>query len=127
MIIAIGYKNLTKRLNIYEKVKKDGYHLRSIVHPEAYINETVMGEGCIIMAKAAIGFHVVLSDLVVMWMGAVISHDSIIGRNTFFSPNSTVCGFVTIGENSFIGAGAVVADRAKLPSNSFIKAGSVVR
>jgi len=128
MIIAIGYKNLNNRLAIYQKIKKDGYRLRNIIHPEACVNlKTTIGDGCIIMEKAVVGLHAILSDIVVMWSGAIVSHDSIIGKNTFLSPNSTVCGFAEIGQNSFIGAGAIIADHAKLSSNSFVKAGIVVK
>lgn len=128
IVIAIGYKNLDKRLSIYQKVKKDGYCLRSVIHPEACINSNAtIGEGCIIMEKAVVGLHAVLFDIVVLWSGAIVSHDSTIGKNTFLSPNSTVCGFVEIGQNSFIGAGAIIIEHAKLSSNSFIKAGSVVK
>jgi len=126
VVIALGYKNLANRLAIYNKVKKDGYHLKRVIHPRAYINsKAIIGEGCIIMANASVGLGAILSDMIVMWMGSTVSHDSTIGMNTFLSPNSTICGFAEIGSNSFIGAGAIVVDRVILPSNSFIKAGSV--
>lgn len=128
IVIAIGYENLDNRLSIYQKVRKDGYRLRSIVHSEACINtKAVLGDGCIIMEKTVVGMNAVLSDIVVMWSGSIVSHDSIIGSNTFLSPNSTICGFAEVGSNSFIGAGAIVVDRAILSSNSFVKAGVVVK
>lgn len=75
------------------------------------------------MNNAVIDMRTVLEELVVVWPGAIVNHDSIVGKNTFVSPNATICGFVNVGGHSFIGAGSVIVDRRNVPENSFIKAG----
>jgi sugar O-acyltransferase (sialic acid O-acetyltransferase NeuD family) len=126
--IAVGYKSLKARWDIYQKVKADGYKVSSLVHPQAIVGESAkIGEGVIIMAGAIVDYNVGIKDLAVLWNGAVVSHDSVIGENTFLSPNCTVCGCSAVGRDCFIGAGAVVTDHAKVTDGSFVKAGETWR
>lgn len=48
-----------------------------------------------------------------------------IGRNSFLSPNATVCGSSYLGHSCFVGAGSLVTDNIRVPDSSFIKAGRV--
>jgi len=124
--IAVGYKDLKTRWDIYQKVKNDGYKVPALIHPKAIVDKTAkIGEGAIIMAGAIVDYKAEIKDLAVLWNGVNVSHDSVIGENTFLSPGSTVCGCSTVGRDSFIGAGAVVIDHKKVADGSFVKAGGL--
>lgn len=128
MAIAIGYKHLESRWAIYQQVKSDGYFLPSLVHGSAYVScQSTVHAGGMIMAGAIVDAFVKVNDLVVLWPGVVVNHDSSIGSNTFLSPNATVCGFVKIGHSCFVGAGATVVDHRNVADFAFIKAGSVYK
>lgn len=126
IVIAIGYKDLSARWEVYQRVHALGYQLPTIIHPKAYVRDpTKIGQGTMIMAGAIVDTSVNIEPLVVAWPGVVINHDCTISANTFISPNATICGAVHIGKNTFIGAGAVIVDHTTVPPNSFIKAGTV--
>lgn len=128
IVIAIGYRNIKERWDIYQKVFLDGYNVPCLVHPQAVISDSCkIGQGSIIMAGAIVDVNVQLKELVVVWPGGVVNHDSVINANTFLSPNSTVCGFAEIGKDCFLGAGTIVVDHKKVPDGSFIKAGSLFK
>lgn len=126
MVIAVGYKNLAARWQVYEKVKSRGYRVPALIHPRAYVRDSDgVGEGAIVMAGAIVDINVTLAPLAVVWPGVVVNHDSKVGANTFLSPNATICGCVNVGEHCFIGANATVVDHRHVPAGSFVKAGSV--
>lgn len=126
MVIAIGYNDLAARWQIFQKAEVAGYQITSLIHPRAYVRDSnLVGRGALIMAGAVIDVNVRLAELVVVWPGVVVNHDSQIGANSFLSPNATVCGCVTIGANCFVGAGATIVDHRTLSSHSFVKAGAL--
>jgi len=123
IVIAIGYSNLAKRWEIYQKVKKKGYEIVTLIHPKAYVSSNaIIEQGAMVMAGAIVDVNAIVSELAVLWPGVVLNHDSIVGKNTFVSPNATICGFSKIGSNSFIGAGSVVIEHQHVPDNTFVKA-----
>ncbi|NOU90936.1 hypothetical protein GC102_35205 [Paenibacillus sp. LMG 31460] len=124
IVIGIGYTNLAARWAVYEAVREAGYASPSLIHPQALVSETSrIGHGCMIMRGAVVDTWAEVEDLVVMWPGSVLNHESMIGSNTFLSPNCTICGFVTIGRHCFLGAGSIIVNHQTVPSHSFIKAG----
>lgn len=126
IVVAVGYKNLTERWKIYQKIVNDGYAVPSLIHPKAYVRDLrSVGSGVMVMAGAVADVYTKIDDLAVLWPGVVVNHDSHIMENSFLSPNSTVCGASTVGRNCFVGAGAVVVDHVTVPCGSFIKAGTV--
>jgi sugar O-acyltransferase (sialic acid O-acetyltransferase NeuD family) len=126
IVLGVGYTNLEARLQIFNKIKSAGFTIATLIHEKAYVRSPAnIGEGSIVMAQACVDCNAVLEDVTVLWPGVVVNHDSRVGRNSFLSPNSTICGFVTIGENTFVGAGAVIVDHLEIPPGSFVKAGSL--
>jgi len=124
--IAIGYKDLRARMEVYRRIKDANYQLARLIHPAAYVRSPEnISEGAIIMAGAIIDVNASTGALCVIWPGATLNHDSTLGANVFLCPNATVCGYVRIGDNCFIGAGAVVVDHVSVPANTFLKAGAV--
>lgn len=126
--MAIGYKNLAIRAQVAKQVTDAGYKLTRLIHPRAYVrHQEKVAAGCLIMAGATIDVGATLAEMVVVWPGVVINHDSMIGANTFLSPHATICGCVQIGANCFIGAGAIVVDHVRVTDGSFIKAGALCK
>jgi sugar O-acyltransferase (sialic acid O-acetyltransferase NeuD family) len=124
--LAIGYKNLRARLAAYERLKHLGYSAVTLIHPTAYVSPTAsIGSGSLIMAQSCIDCRSSIGDVCVLWPKACVNHDTMVERNTFISPNVTLCGNVYVGESSFIGAASVVVDGASLAPNTFLKMGTV--
>lgn len=120
--IAVGYKNLEARWEAWQRVRAVGYRAPPLVHPRAYVARTAhIGEGAMIMAGSLVDVGAQLGEIVVAWPGACISHDCVIGENSFISPNATLCGYVRLGAHCFVGAGAAVVDHCVVPPFTRIK------
>ena len=122
-VVGIGNNNARKEIvNLY----KDLVYI-PIVHPDVIVGcEVFIGSGsqilggCVINPNVRIGNHVIINS------STVIEHDCIIEDYVHVSPNSTICGGVSIGEMSWIGAGSVVIQGIGINKNVIIGAGSVV-
>ena len=126
--LAIGYNNLSVRAQVSQRIKDSGYELARLIHPRAYVRHLErVAAGCLVMAGAVVDVRATLEEIVVVWPGVVVNHDSSIGANTFLSPNATICGFVQMGGGCFIGAGAVIVDHVHVPEGSFVKAGTLYK
>ncbi|MHA1275108.1 MAG: PglD-related sugar-binding protein, partial [Promethearchaeota archaeon] len=107
IVIALGYSDLKNRWSVYQKVIAHGYKVPSIIHPNSYVCPTsIIKSGSIIMAGSILDFNSYINELVVIWPGAIVGHDSYIGKNTFLSANCNICGFGKIGQHCFIGVSA---------------------
>jgi sugar O-acyltransferase (sialic acid O-acetyltransferase NeuD family) len=126
MVIAVGYNDLAVRWRVFRQVRTSGYPLPPLIHPEAYVHDTTaVAEGATIMARAIVDLRSRIGEASVLWPGANVSHDTVVGPNCFLSPNCAICGFVILGHSCFIGAGAVVPDHRSVPDQTWIKAGKV--
>jgi len=128
MVIAIGYKHLQARHQVWARARADGYVTPALIHPSAIVAPGVkVGDGALVMAGANVDAFTEIGEICVLWPGTIISHDGRIGANCFVSPGAVVCGFVTIGSHCFIGASAVIVDHRSVPDGAFLKAGAVYK
>lgn len=109
-VIGIGsLQNLSKRQEIFERVKNIGFHIPTIIHPGAiYEPSCSFGEGCQVMAGAIIGSDVRISDNCIINAGSITSHDCYLESNVHLTPGAILAGNVYVGKNSIIGMGASV-------------------
>ncbi len=109
-VIGIGSLNkLSKRTEIFNRLKKIGYYLPSIIHPKAiYEPSASIEEGCQIMAGAIIGSDVRIKHNCIINSGSIISHDCYLEENIHITPGAILAGNVYVGKNSVIGMGATV-------------------
>jgi len=121
MVVAIGYAALDARWVAWLRVKAAGYPTPALIHPLAYVADSAtVADGCILMAAAIVDVRSQIGQAVVVWPGACINHDCIVGSNSFVSPNATLCGHVHLGANCFVGAGAAIVDHCTVPPNTRI-------
>jgi acetyltransferase-like isoleucine patch superfamily enzyme len=59
-------------------------------------------------------------------LGAIVSHDAVLGDHVLIGPGAVVGSHVAIGDDVEVGAGAVVAAGARIGAGSRIGAGAVV-
>lgn len=126
--LAVGYKHIAARRELACRLRELGYTITPLVHPQAYVAPSAnVGEGAIVMARAAIDVRASLGPLTVVWPGAIVSHDCAFDGNTFVSPGVVICGRCRIGADSFIGAGAIIVNDVVVPAATFMKAGTVCK
>lgn len=120
--LAVGYNNLPARWEAWQRIRAAGYRAPPLIHPRAYVaRSAAVGEGSMVMAGSLVDVRAILGDVVVAWPGACISHDCVVGDNSFISPNATLCGYVNLGAHCFVGAGAAIVDHCTVPASTRIR------
>lgn len=126
ILIAIGYKHLEFKKNIFNELKSK-VKFGSIFAPNSYIDETAkIGEGVVIYPGCIIDKNVTINDNVVLNIGSVVSHDSIVGSHSFVAPRASIAGFSIIGEKCFLGINSTIIDRLNIADDTIIAGGAVV-
>jgi sugar O-acyltransferase (sialic acid O-acetyltransferase NeuD family) len=126
-VITIGNPNGNFRLDLHEKLIKEGLKPVTIIHPEAIIADNCeiragsqIMAGAVIMPEAKIGRQCIINT------NASIDHECIIDDGCEVAPGATLCGDVKMHRNSWVCAGATVLPRISIGENSIVGAGSVV-
>jgi sugar O-acyltransferase (sialic acid O-acetyltransferase NeuD family) len=124
---AIGGTNGKDRLHFLDLFAGYGLRILSVRHRSAFVAECAsIGEGCQILAQAAVCACVRMGRAVIVNTASCIDHDCVIGDGAHIAPGATLAGGVHVGKNAFIGAGAVVLPHVCIGENAIVGAGAVV-
>lgn len=126
-VITVGQlSTVTKRIELFELVKKIGFVLPVIISSRAYVSKHAqVGTGSVIMHDALVNASAVVGENCIINTKALIEHDAIIKENCHVSTGAIINGGVVVHKNSFIGSNAVTKQYIVIEENSFIKAGSL--
>lgn len=127
-LITVGQiKHARLRKQLYEKLKKAGARLATVIAPTAIVSRhSNIGEGTIIMHGAVVNADVQIGENCIINTYADIEHDCSLGAHVHVSTQTAINGNCTIGESSFIGSGAVIANGINIGNEVVIGAGAVV-
>jgi len=127
-IITVGHiKTPDLRIKLYEKVKKSGGTLPTIISPIAHISKySRIGEGTVIMHHAIVNSDALIGKNCIINNRALIEHDTCIGNFSHISTSVTVNGNCIIHDNCFIGSGSVIVNGLSISKNTIVGAGAVV-
>jgi sugar O-acyltransferase (sialic acid O-acetyltransferase NeuD family) len=121
-LIAIGDNARRK-----ERCRSLGFHWETAIHPTAWVAPTArLGRGTVVFAGAVIQSDVVIGDHVIVNCGATISHDCVIGDFAHIAPGAHLAGNVRVGEGAFIGIGSTVIQQVAIGAWTTVGAGAVV-
>jgi sugar O-acyltransferase (sialic acid O-acetyltransferase NeuD family) len=132
-LITVGQiKNAELRLKLFEKVRKLGFDLPTIISPRAYVSKNAIlgigtivmhdalvnsgakiGNNCIINTKSLVEHDVIVEDHCHLSTSSVVNGGSIIREKTFIGSNTTTKEFITVGKTSVIGGGLRVMSDVK--------------
>lgn len=123
--VAIGDNALRQRLA--GRLIAAGFELPVVRHPDAVISPTAtLGEGTIVMARAAVGPLAVLGPCCVVNTGAIVEHDNVIGTASHVAPGATLGGTVRVGDRTLVGIGTSVRPLCRIGNDVVIGVGSAV-
>lgn len=126
-LVAIGGNNGAARLEMHDKLKAAGLLPVTVVHRSAFVpTDAVLGEGCQILAQAAVCAQARLGRCCIVNTSASVDHECVLGDGVHIAPGARLAGLVTVGDCSMIGTGAVVLPRIKIGSRCMVGAGAVV-
>jgi sugar O-acyltransferase (sialic acid O-acetyltransferase NeuD family) len=121
-------KSPTRRMELFNKLKRMGALFPVIQSPLAYVSpHAQIGEGTIVMHHALINAGARVGRNCIINTRALVEHDAVIEDYCHISTGAVVNGGVIIGSGSFFGSGAVSKEYTSIPSNSFIPANSLYR
>lgn len=122
IIISIGNNETRKKVS-----EIINHKFGNSQHKSATVAKDVqLGEGTVIFHKSILQISVKIGKHVIINTASLIGHDCKIEDFVHISPNTTLCGSVTVGEGTLIGAGAVVIPNIKIGKWVIIGAGSVI-
>lgn len=125
--IAVGGAHGRDRIALMDLLQARGLKPLTVIHRTAFVaTDAQVGEGCQIMAQAAVCTHVRLGSGVIVNTAASVDHDCIIGNGTHIAPGARLAGEVTVGERAFVGVGAIVLPRIHIGEDAIVGAGAVV-
>ena len=124
-ISAIGNNFL--RAEKYYLLKKAGFNMISIVHPQALIDTNVnYGENVIIEMGTAIHTHSTIGNNVFLGGDALIGHHNKIGNHVLVGGNVSFGGSVVVEDYVSVGVGASIKPGVVLGKGSVIGVGAAV-
>ena len=127
VIIAIGYKHLAFRKQIFEKLDSQGVEFATFVHPRATIEKDVsLGKGCVVLTDCTVDMGAVLEDNVFVSSRVFVSHDVRVGSHSYLAPCVQLAGHSQVGQRCFLGIGTIVIDSVRVGDGVVAGAGSVV-
>jgi sugar O-acyltransferase (sialic acid O-acetyltransferase NeuD family) len=123
-----GIGNVDARLQVFEKLDSAGFTCPVLVHPTAVIERSASLEaGAQILAQAYVGGAVRIGFGTVLNVGAVVSHESVLGKVVNLSPGATLAGnvrvenYAQIGMRATVNVGLTIGERALLGNGCTVK------
>ncbi len=128
-VITVGFiKNPATRIKLYNRVKKAGGKLATIIASTAYVSKyATIGEGTVVMHHAFVNAGAKVGNNVILNTFTNIEHDAEIGDQCHISTGTMVNGDCKIGNNVFIGSQSVLANGISIGDDIIVGAGSLVR
>jgi len=126
-LIAVGYANMRRREQLFNRLKQDGRIFYSYLSPDACIDQTVqLGENSIVFPAVVIEPFCQIGNHNIFWSGAVICHDSQIGHHNFFAAHTVLGGECRVGNSCFFGFSSVVAQQIIVADETLLGANSLL-
>lgn len=126
VVVAIG--DPAARARVAAQVDALGARrLATLVHPHASVGpRAVLGEGCVVFPGAVLTSDLVLGRHVHVNTAATVSHDCRLADFATLAPRACCCGGVVLGTGVDVGAGAVLIPRVTVGAHAVVGAGATV-
>lgn len=125
--VAIGGDKGNDRLEMAAMLGGRGLKPLTAVHVRAWVAETAsLGEGCQVMAMAAISEEVRLGRQCIVNTSASVDHECVLDDGVHVMPGAILAGCVRVGRAATIGSNATVLPRIVVGAGAVIGAGAVV-
>ncbi|MCK9217042.1 MAG: sugar O-acyltransferase [Firmicutes bacterium] len=113
---------------IYDKVKLFDYQLATLLHPNFYINSSlIIKSGVIINSNmVTVSPEVIIGHNTLIQPFVTIGHNTKIGENCVVSAFSSIAGDCHIGDNVYIGMHVAIKEKTVIGDNAIIGMGSMV-
>lgn len=125
--VAIGGQRGGERVSVGDALKQRGATPLTLLHERAWVAESAqLGEGCQVLAMAAISEQAELGRYCIINTGASVDHECRLGDGVHVMPGAVLAGCVEIGDNVTVGSNATLLPRVRIGPGAVIGAGAVV-
>jgi len=112
--VGSPHRNRTRQ-EIFVRLADYGFTCPTLVHSRAAVEPSaVLGPGVQVLGMAFVGSHVRVGFGAIVNLGAIASHDCVIGDFAHVAAGAVLSGCVEVGTGALIGAGASVASGVKI-------------
>jgi sugar O-acyltransferase (sialic acid O-acetyltransferase NeuD family) len=128
MLVAVGYKNMKARAEMFDKAKAKGYSMINhvdLIYVRSF-RDLKMGDNNIIFGGAYLSPRIKLGDNNIIRPNSYVGHDVEIGSHNFIGPGVTILGKCKIENFCFIGAGSTILNNTVIAEGSIVGAGAVI-
>lgn len=125
--VALGLGDPRVRRAVAARVDEHGLRYASLIHPDATVgSDLVAGDGTVVFAGARVTTNVVLGRHVHLNQNATVGHDSELGNFVSVNPLAAVSGECRIGDGVLIGTTAAVLQGLRVGPDATVGAGACV-
>lgn len=108
------------------EIVKAGGRLVNFIHPSIDLTMSKLGVGVYLQEAVIVQAGVEIGDNTAIHMGALIAHETKVGKSVFIAPAVSVAGCCRIGDGVFIGTNATILPRINIGNWVTIGAGTVI-
>ncbi len=128
VFVAILWNRLNAdRRSLYERMKKNGYHMANLISPHAVVRGRIKGDNCWLHDYVIVQSEAEIESDCMLMAFTLIGDYSKIGPHCFTGTKSTVGGKSMIGEQTFIGMNCTVFDDTIIGKKCILGACTVVK
>lgn len=99
----------------------------TLIHPRAFVDPSVrLGVGVVVFAGAVVQVDSVVGDHAIINTGATVDHDARLGACTHLAPGVHLAGNVVVEEQAFLGVGVSVIPGRTIGARTTVGAGAAV-
>lgn len=121
LFMPLSFKKMNSlREKFYLDAKSKGFKFISYISTKANINNSIIGENCMILEYNNIQPETVIGNNNIIWSSNHIGHHTHIGNNNFISSHVVISGAVKIGNNCFFGVNSSVSDNINIDDFSIV-------
>jgi sugar O-acyltransferase (sialic acid O-acetyltransferase NeuD family) len=125
VICASGFSQT--RRTMVERAAAAGLSFANAISPLAYLSPNAkVGQGVVMCQNSLAARGSMIEDHAILNLGAIVSHDTRVGRYATLNPGVNLAGNVTIGEGSYLGIGCSVIQGISIGSWTTVGAGAAV-
>ena len=124
---VIGVGSPTLRREIFENAKARGATFINLVHPDAYVLETVvLGEGNVLQRGTTVFGNVVIGNGNFINGGASLAHDVVMGDFNFLAPFAMLLGGARVGSGNRLGPQSIMLEHSRMGDGNILAPGAIL-